>query len=300
MTPARLQSFLAIVDAGSARAAAAQLHVTESAVSASLAALQQEVGVALFERRGRGLGLTEGGVVFATYARQILGLLDESVVAARSGVAPEAGRLRVVATTTAGEHLLPSLLATFRAAYPDVDITLDVGVRDHILNRLADHHLDVVVAGRPLPGRGLVARATRPNSLVVVGAPGYDLDLDSATWLLREAGSGTRASTVALFEALGIDPPTLSLGSHGAVISAAVLGLGVTLCSTDAVAWYLENGELAVRHAEGTPLVRPWHLLTGGTPTPTAHLFVDHVVDGVAGDLAFTRTRRPRRKASQK
>ena len=84
MTPARLQSFLAIVDTGSARAAAARLHVTESAVSASLAALQQEVGSPLFERHGRGLRLTESGAVFASYARQILGLLDESVVAARS------------------------------------------------------------------------------------------------------------------------------------------------------------------------------------------------------------------------
>jgi LysR family transcriptional regulator, low CO2-responsive transcriptional regulator len=84
MTPARLQSFLAIVDAGSARAAAAQLHVTESAVSASLAALQQEVGTTLFARQGRGLRLTESGAVFAAYARQILGLIDESVVATRS------------------------------------------------------------------------------------------------------------------------------------------------------------------------------------------------------------------------
>lgn len=295
MTPARLQSFLAIVDSGSARAAAAQLHVTESAVSASLAALQQELGVALFQRKGRGLSLTEPGAIFAPYARQILGLLEESVAAARSGMAPEAGRLRLGSVTTAGEYLVPALLASFRARCPNVDVMLEVGVRDRILQRLADHHLDVVIAGRPLPGRGLVSRATRPNALIVVGSPHHPSELAESTWLLREPGSGTRASTLALMEALDIDPPTLSLGSHGAVIASAVLGLGVTLTSADAVARHLAEGQLEVRPTAGTPLVRPWHLLTTTTPTPTTALFVQHAASGVDQRLAFTKTRRSRR-----
>lgn len=300
MTPARLQSFLAIVDTGSARSAAAQLHVTESAVSASLASLQQEVGVTLFERQGRGLRLTESGAVFATYARQILGLLEESIVAARSGVAPESGRLRLGAFTTAGEYLVPGLLADFRAAYPEVEVTLEVGVRDHILHRLDDHHLDVVVGGRPLPGRDMVSRATRDNSLIVVAAPDYDVDLEEATWLLREPGSGTRATMLALQESLGIVPATLSLGSHGAVIASAVLGLGVTLASTDAVGWYLEEGELVQLQATGTPMSRPWHLLTSSRPTATTDLFVDHLTTGVPDELAFVLPRRANRRAARR
>jgi DNA-binding transcriptional LysR family regulator len=298
VTPARLQSFLAIVDTGSARAAAAQLHVTESAVSASLAALQQDVGVTLFERQGRGLRLTESGAVFASYARRILGLLDESIVAARSGVAPESGRLRLGALTTAGEYLVPGVLADFRSAYPDVEVTLEVGVRDQILQRLDDHHLDVVVGGRPLPGRGMVSRATRDNSLIVVSAPGYDADIGTATWLLREPGSGTRAAMVGLQEALGIEPPTLSLGSHGAVIASTVLGLGVTLASADAVAWYLAEGELVQRQVPGTPMSRPWHLLTTSHPTATTDLFVDHLTTGVPDELAFVLPKRATRRVA--
>lgn len=298
MTPARLQSFLAIVDAGSARAAAAQLHVTESAVSASLAALQQEVGTTLFERHGRGMRLTEAGAVFASYARQILGLIDESVVAARSGAAPEAGRLRLGAFTTAGEYLVPGLLADFRAAFPDVDVALEVGVRDHILQRLADHHLDVVVGGRP--GHGMVSRATRENSLIVVAAPDHDTDLATATWLLREPGSGTRATMLALHASLGIAPPTLSLGSHGAVIASAVLGLGVTLASADAVEWYLEEGELVHLPVAGTPMSRPWHLLTTAHPTATTQLFVDHLTTGVSDELAFELPHRPASRSASR
>lgn len=290
MTPARLESFLAIVDTGSARAAAQRLHVTESAVSASLAALHRELGVSLFERRGRGLRLTDAGEVFAEYARKILGLLEEGVAAARQGSCAHAGRLRLGAVTTAGEYLVPGLLAGFRRLLPDVDVTLEVGNREQTLARLADHHLDVVIAGRPLPGRGLVTRGTRANSLVVVAAPGAHLDLDVAPWLLREPGSGTRATTLALIEDLGIAPPTLALGSHGAVIASTVLGLGVTVASTDAVARHVSAGELEHRASPGTPLRRPWHILTTSSPTATTRLFIQYLTSEDAGALKFRPT----------
>jgi DNA-binding transcriptional LysR family regulator len=113
--------------------------------------------------------------------------------------------------------------------------------------------------------------------------------------LLREPGSGTRATTLALIHDLGISPPTLSLGSHGAVIASASLGLGVTVASTDAVARQVALGELEHRSAPGTPLRRPWHLLTTGTPTAATRLFIQHVTSANAGALAF-RARSARRR----
>lgn len=297
MTPSRLLTFLTIVECGSAKAAAGRLSVTESAVSASLAALHREVGVTLFERSGRGLRLTEAGEVFADYARRILGLMDESLASARQGVAAERGRIRLGAVTTAGEYLVPGLLASFRRRFPDVEITLEVGVRDHVLSLLADHRLDVVVAGRPLPGLGLVTQATRANSLIVVAAPSTDTDLATSTWLLREPGSGTRDTTLALLASLEVSPPLLALGSHGAVVASAVLGLGLTVASADAVAHHLGNGDLRPVTVRGTPLDRPWHALTTGSPTATTRLFLTHLTNpATAGVLAF-RTRRAHRSA---
>jgi len=288
MTPGKLENFLAVVETGSARAAAQRLSVTESAVSASLAALHKEVGVALFERQGRGLALTEAGRIFAGYARRILGLLDEGVAAARAGSGTEGGLVRLGTVATAGEYLVPGLLASFRRRYPRVEMTLDVGVRDRVFALLADHRLDVVIAGRPLPGRGLVSRATRANRLIVVAAAGQVPDLSSVTWLLREPGSGTRDTTLALIDSLQIEPPVLALGSHGAVVASAALGLGVTLVSADAVAAQLLRGELAPVPCQGTPLDRPWHATTGQAPTSAARLFLRHLTDDEqAGQLAF-------------
>lgn len=302
MTPSRLQTFLAIVESGSAKGAAARLSVTESAVSASLAALHREVGVTLFERSGRGLRLTEAGRLFADYARRILGLMEESVAAARQGVSANRGRLRLGAVTTAGEYLVPGLLASFRREYPHVHVTLDIGVRDRILSLLADHQLDVVIAGRALPGLRLETRATRANSLIVVAAPTMRSDLTTSTWLLREAGSGTRDATRALLESLQLNPPILALGSHGAVVASAVLGLGITVVSADAVAHHLREGDLVRVAVRGTPLKRPWHALTTSAPTATTRLFLAHLTDpAAAGDLAFhpRRPARPKRAAAR-
>jgi LysR family transcriptional regulator, low CO2-responsive transcriptional regulator len=181
--------------------------------------------------------------------------------------------------------------------YPDVDVTLEVGDRDRVLSLLADHRLDVVVAGRPLPEQALVTRATRANSLIVVAAATARTDVATSTWLLREPGSGTRDATLALLESLQVQPPMLALGSHGAVVASAVLGLGLTVVSADAVAHHLHNGDLRRVPVRGTPLKRPWHALTTASPTATTKLFLTHLTDpAAAGDLVF-QPRRPGRSA---
>ncbi|TDC16113.1 helix-turn-helix domain-containing protein, partial [Actinomadura bangladeshensis] len=76
MTEARLRTFVALADAGSVRAAARRLYVTESAVSAAVAALTRDLGVPLVQKVGRGIRLTPAGAVYAGYARQVLGLLE--------------------------------------------------------------------------------------------------------------------------------------------------------------------------------------------------------------------------------
>src|SRR5438093_1222252 len=126
-TVARLRALVTVADAGSVREAARRLTVTESAVSAALSALAREVKVPLVERDGRGLRLTASGQAYSVYARAILGLHDEGLAAARGDRDPERGRVRVAATATAGEYLLPAVLADFLAHHPGVDLRLEVG-----------------------------------------------------------------------------------------------------------------------------------------------------------------------------
>jgi DNA-binding transcriptional LysR family regulator len=279
-TEARLRAFLAVAETGSVRAAAERLVVTESAVSAAGAALTAEVGVPLAERQGRGLRVTAAGQTFAGYARTILGLQEEALAVTRSHGDLSRARLRVAAVTTAGEHVLPPLLAAFLHRYPDIDLALDVGTRKRVWAMLAAHEADVVIAGRPPRTLGVTVRAVRDNELIVVGAPGQPLPSGvlGARWLMREPGSGTRATCEALLAELDVDPPTLTLGANGAVIAGAVAGLGVTLVSRDAVRAQLDAGTLAELAVPHTPLARPWHVITYPNAPAAAELLVSHLL----------------------
>ena len=281
-TVARLRALVTVADAGSVREAARRLTVTESAVSAALSALAREVRVPLVERDGRGLRLTASGQAYSVYARAILGLHEEGLAAARGDRDPERGRVRVAATATAGEYLLPTVLAEFLSHHPGVDLRLEVGSSERLWALFDGHQADLVIGGRP-PGHigDALTRAMRPNLLVVVAAPGLaaDFDISRTRWLQREAGSGTAATGEALLGGLDADPPRLALGSGGAVVACAAAGLGATLVSRDAVSRQLENGDLLEVAVPGTPLRRPWHAVTHGRQPGATALLMRHLLD---------------------
>jgi LysR family transcriptional regulator, low CO2-responsive transcriptional regulator len=297
----QLRTFLAVADNESVHGAAQELVVTQAAVSASLAALQKGLGLALVAPDGRGLRLTDAGKAYAGYARRILGLLDEAGLAAAASADPERGELRIAAVTTAAEQVVPHILGGFRRQHPLTGIRLEAGNRERVRSLLDRHQVDLVVSGRPEPGWAVDVLAVRPHELVVVAAP--DLAADAAraarpagpagpadraglltwmarqTWLLREPGSGTRASTAALLAELDIAPLTLIVGSNGAIKESAGVGLGVTLVSRDAVAAELATGRLAELPVPGTPLHRDWYLATRTEPVPPpAARLVEHVL----------------------
>jgi DNA-binding transcriptional LysR family regulator len=311
MTLTQLRALVEVAATGSVRQAASQLVVSQPAVSAAVTALQRDLGVALIAREGRGMVLTPAGRVFAGYARQILGLLEEGRAAAAGQLHPERGRVRLAAVTTAGEHVLPLFLAAFRASWPQAEVVLEVGNRSRVWELLRYREVDLVIGGRPPAGGRFRTLATRPNPLVVVapwGAqPGPDdgvrdgpddgvrdvgvAELAAQVWLLRESGSGTRSTAEELFEELGISPPTLTLGSNGAVRESVRAGLGVTLISRDAVARELEGRALEEWRCPGLPLRRAWHVVgrAGEDLPPTAGLFLAGLASpgGNAGGACF-------------
>jgi len=294
VTVAQLRSFLAVTSTGSVRAAAEQLVVTESAISAAVTALSRQLGVPLLERQGRGVRCSPAGVAFAPYARQVLGLLAEGAVAAAGGADPERGTVRVAAVTTAAEHVLPPLLAGFRADHPTATVHLQVADSRTVWSGLAAHEVDVVLAGRPPEGfDDAVTRAVRANRILAVAAPHAEIDLAGSTWLVREQGSGTRVTLEALLDAQDLRPPLLHMGSNGAVVAGAVAGLGIALVSEDAVHTLLRQGALRAVHVPGLPLLRPWHLVTRSACQPTAELFVAHLLAAPAGKLRRLRPARP-------
>lgn len=279
-----LEIFLEVARLGSIRRAAEALEISQPAISSALADLQRGLRAPLIERVGRGIGLTPEGQTYASYGRRIMALIDEARGAVES-VSSGRSKLRLAAVTTAAESFMPALLRDFSLIYPEFEIELDVANREAIWDRLAHWEVDLVVAGRPPAVPQCRTLALRPNQLVVVAQtdpPARAQALGEMTWLLREAGSGTRGATEELFGLLAIDPPRLTIGSNGAIRSCVRAGLGVSLLSVDAVGADLGDARLRILPTEATPMSRDWHLVTNADRalTSAAHRFVTFVSAG--------------------
>lgn len=292
ITLTQIRSFLAVRGAGSVHAAAGQLLVSQPSVSAAISALGRELGVALVERHGRGVRLTDAGEAFAPYAAQALGLIEQGRGAASEAAQPEHSRIRVAAVNTAGEYLAPALILAYRQVRPGTSVLLEVGNRASVRQSLESRHADLGIGGRPA-GRSLTGYPIFDNELIVVGKQ-VPADLTATPWLLRGEGSGTRLATERLLADLGLGPvgggadagppELLTLGSNGAIKQGLAIGLGITLISRLAVARELADGTLREIPVPGTPLRRPWFVLlpASGPRRPAVQAFADFLRSGQA------------------
>jgi LysR family transcriptional regulator, low CO2-responsive transcriptional regulator len=309
VTVTQLRSFLAVVRTGSVTAAAEELVVSQPSVSAAVSALTRELGVELTERVGRNVRPSAAGKVFASYAADVVGLLDQGARAAREAAEIAVAELRIAAVTTAGEHIAPQLMQAFHELHPEVTLSVDVGNRERVFERLRGHRSDVAIGGRP-PDDGIVGERFLDNPIVVITTPDDPLakarrvrveELGSRPWLLREEGSGTRSMTEEFLAAHDLHPPIRTLGSNGAIKQAARAGLGVSLQSQLATHLEVELGLLGTIHVDVPLPRRQWYVIrpAHGPVRPAVERFLtfvrsDEAKLAVDRGLATPRARAPR------
>src|SRR5436190_12876934 len=170
----QLTAFHTVARLGSVSLAADELHLTQPAVSIQIAALEASAGTPLLQRTGRGIRLTEAGVLLAGYAGRVLALWREAgeQMAAHRGVF--SGTLRVGAVTTA-EYLLPPMLVAFANEHPQVKVKLQVGNRDQIVHMLAAQEVDLAIMGRPPGELKTVAKPFAKHPMAFLAAPSHPL-----------------------------------------------------------------------------------------------------------------------------
>jgi LysR family transcriptional regulator, low CO2-responsive transcriptional regulator len=294
VTVTQLRSFLAVVRTGSVTAAAEELVVSQPSVSAAVSALGRELGVELTERAGRNIRPSPAGKAFAPYAADVVGLLDQGARAALEAAEKTAAELRIGAVTTAGEHIVPQLMQAFAALHPEITLTVDVGNRARVFERLRTHRSDVAIGGRP-PDDGVVGERFLDNPIVVVTEAGDPLaerrrvpveELGSRPWLLREEGSGTRSMTEEFLAAHDLRPPIRTLGSNGAIKQAARAGLGVSLQSRLATQLERELGLLGTIDVDVPLPRRQWYVIrpAHGPLRPAVEQFLAFVKSEAAQD----------------
>ena len=272
ITLRQLQVFAAVADAGSTAAAASVVSLTQSATSAAVNELERLLGAALFDRVGRGLVLNDEGRSLQIEARA---LLDAAYALERShGERSGVTRLRIGASTTIGNYLLPGLIRAFDDGLPGARIEARIGNTAQIAAGVLDFSLDVGLIEGPAHDAELAVLPWRFDELLVVSSPSHDMArranqgklgvvvLRDAPWLLREPGSGTReAVEQALLPRLHHLRETLNLGSSEAIKNAVAEGLGISCLSRCIVADMLADGRLVALKTSLPPLRRRFSLI---------------------------------------
>jgi DNA-binding transcriptional LysR family regulator len=274
VTLAQLQSFVLVARLGSVKAAAAQLEVTEPAVSVAVSALRKELGDDLFRRSGRGIALTPGGRRLAALASEILGLAEQARRSVPDGPG-QVRRLEVATTDVVGEHIGP-LIDAFGARDEGLEIAVESASGATFADLLEHRRADITLG--PHPGLDRAATiATVPFlrcQRIVVAAPDHPLagrrdiapsELADHRWLVGPPDVDPAFGVGLYWERNAIFPADIgTYSSHAASITAAAAGEGIMLTLSHSVLAEVRGRSLIRLDVRGTPLNELWHASTLG------------------------------------
>ena len=257
MADRRLQVFHTVAKQLSFTKAAEQLFMTQPAVTFQVKQLEEHFNMRLFERSHGKIALTPAGRLVLEYAEKILGLSEEMEkrVAEMSGAM--GGPLLLGASTTIAEFILPQILGEFKARHPQVHAHMTVANSETVVNRLAEHSLDVGLIESPTNLPSVHIEVVCEDELVVICAPGHKFaklkritpqQLVDEAYVSREVGSGTRDFADNYLRGCKVAPEDLNivmeLGSPEAIKGVVATGLGVSIVSRATVAKELKLGVL--------------------------------------------------------
>lgn len=299
----QLRVFETVARLSSYTRAAAELHLTQPAVSMQVRQLEEAVGLPLFEKLGKHISLTEAGREIFHYSRSIGRSLQEmeEVVESLKGVSR--GRLSIAVASTVN-YFAPRLLAAFHQRYPSIGLRLDVTNRERLVQQLQANAVDLVLMGQPPTGVEVESEAFMDNPLVVIAPPGHPLvgersvgirRLAREVFVMREPGSGTRQAMERFFVEHGVEiRHGMQMTRNEAIKQAVRAGLGLSVVSVHTLELELEAGRLVILDVAGFPLERQWHLVyrRGRRLSPAAQAFRQFVLDearGLAGSLPSVR-----------
>ena len=269
MTLRHLRIFVAVCQWGGVTAAAEKLYLSQPSVSVAVGELESYYGIRLFDRIGRRLRLTEVGKQFLGYATHIVKLFDELEQRVRNW--DELGRLRVGASITIGNYLLPGYTAAFRAHYPGITVHALIDNSEGIERGISDGSLDFALIEGLAHTPQLVTRPFREDELVVICAPGHPLagcadvearELVQYDFIMRERGSAGREifDSAMLLKGLAVDPVWQSASTQ-AIVRAVGAGLGLSALPLLLVGEDLEKGTVVRLPVRDLPLKRSFSVL---------------------------------------
>ena len=287
----RLKVFRTVARELSFRKAAEQLLLTQPAVTLQIKALEQDLGVRLFDRTFGKVALTRQGAILLHYAQQIATNVVEAEQKLFAADGQLSGKFALGVSTTIAQYVLPRLLGAFLAEHPRLRLSIHSGNSEAVLRLLLDGQVSLALIAGPARQRGVRAERFMEDELVLIGPPDFALDrvshvqLAASTLLLREQGSGSRhAVEMALGKArLKVKSfrNAIELDSTQAIKSAVEAGLGVGFVPYCSIHKELELLALKVIEVQGLRVTRRYFIasLMGPAPSGAAGAFRTFALD---------------------
>lgn len=290
----QLQVFMAVWENRSFSRAAQEICLTQPTVSGHIRALEEALGVQLFDRGGKKVIPTKAGEFFYPFVRQILKLDSQAEREMAMFLGQERGSLELGGSNIPGQYILPALIGQFKVKRPNVQVILRIADTTAITLSVANSDLELGMVGAVVPKTGLRFEPCFHEEMVLIVAPGHRFanckqvslaDLVSEPFIVRERGSGTRLATENALKAAGnLQIKDLQIvaeiGSTEAVRQAVKAGLGCSIISQRAVEDDLRHGLLYALALEGVQLYRQFYLVWHGhrTLSPLADAFRDFLL----------------------
>ena len=268
----QLRIFLAVARREHMTKASEDINLSQAAVSMAISDLEQKLEGPLFERAGRNLKLNDRGRLLRTEASKILHQADDLMFAFTTEDGELRGNLKVGASSTIGNYLLPGIIGQFKEQHPQITVDLEIANTDKIESWLLDFTLDLGLTEGPVQHQDISSVKWLTDRLVVIAAPGYfpkgkkTLSIDELVmvkWIMREKGSGTRdVFERAVHMHLSDLDIFLTFGHTEAVKQAVMSGLGVGCLSWYTVSREIERGNLIPLDVPGVNLERTLRIIT--------------------------------------
>jgi DNA-binding transcriptional LysR family regulator len=267
----QLWTFYNVARHGGFSAAAAKLCLTQPSVSTQIRLLEENYGIRLFERFGRRIELTEAGRALFSYAERIFRLTQQADSAIEDLKNTKTGRIRISAISTLAAYYLPHIIADFRRRHPGIEIHLDSGYTEDVVQSVLSFLCDIGLVGKTVSHENIVATPLWEEELVIIVGPSHPFarrkrisfrDLQDEPMIVSELGSGTREITDELFRQKGAKPGiVMELGENEAVKTAVAGGLGVSILSATVVRREMEAGSIRTLRLEGERSARQFYLI---------------------------------------
>jgi DNA-binding transcriptional LysR family regulator len=274
----RLKVFRAVAQHLSFRDAAKHIFLTQPAVTLQIKALENDLGVRLFDRSGNRISLTRQGSVLLAYANKLAQLVSEAEQALTTDHGEASGEVSLGASTTIAQYVLPWLLRAFLDENPRVQISLKSGNTTRIVQLLLEDKISLGLIEGPPRDRGVRVERFVQDELVLITPRSFEAErfscheLAAFTLLLREHGSGSRQVVQSALEKAGLKlksfKKVMELDSTEAIKSAVEVGLGVGFVSRWAIAKELDLGVLKVVQVGHIKVTRQFTLISRTGPEP--------------------------------